>query len=255
MGKRLLAPPANALVPQALETDFDKWHAYNREMLGRMFSGNDYVQEYDMTHYSASLAPQLRGAGIRLRDKVNPRLICLESILGRLDLIEEPETAPGEPSAGRKAAASGDVFVVHGHDLKAKAEVARFIERAGLSAIILHEQPNAGRTIIEKFEAHGNAAGFAVILLTPDDIGGEPALVAVKLRPRARQNVIAEMGWFAGRLGRSRVCVLKKGDVEVPSDFDSVAYTDMDDRGAWKAELARELEAAGFTVDWSKAMV
>jgi predicted nucleotide-binding protein len=83
-----------------------------------------------------------------------------------------------------------DVFVVHGDDRQAKVEVARLIERAGLNAIILHEQTNGARTIIEKFEDHGKAAGFAVMLLTPDDVGGPDS---GHLRPRARQNVIGEM--------------------------------------------------------------
>jgi predicted nucleotide-binding protein len=120
-----------------------------------------------------------------------------------------------------------------------------------LRTVILHEQANAGRTIIEKFEDHGGEVGFAVVLLTPDDVGGIPS---AQLKPRARQNVIAEMGWFAGKLGRNRVCVLKKGDIEVPSDFAGVGYVDMDDRGAWKAELLKELAAAGYAVDWAKAM-
>ncbi|MGQ3314402.1 TIR domain-containing protein, partial [Reyranella sp.] len=116
--------------------------------------------------------------------------------------------------------------------------------------IILHEQANQGRTIIEKIEAHGDV-GFAVILLTPDDVGavkgGEPL-------PRARQNVLLELGYFVGRLGRSRVCALKRGDIEVPSDFGGVVYEPFDAGGSWKQALSRELEAAGFDIDWNVAM-
>jgi predicted nucleotide-binding protein len=117
------------------------------------------------------------------------------------------------------------VFIVHGHDSPAKIEVARVIDRAGLKAVILHEQPNAGRTIIEKFEAPGGSAGFAVVVLTPDDVGGPRAAPGEQqeLRPRARQNVIGEMFWFAGKLGRGSVCALKKGEIEMPSDFAGVA--------------------------------
>ena len=143
------------------------------------------------------------------------------------------------------------MFIVHGHDDPAKMEVAHLIERAGLNAVILHEKPNAGRTIIEKFEKHGGSAGFAVVLLTPDDVGGPNR---GDLRPRARQNVIGEMFWFAGKLGRGRICALKKGDLEIPTDFAGIVYTDMDDRGTWKAKLLQELETAGYEVDWSKAL-
>jgi predicted nucleotide-binding protein len=144
------------------------------------------------------------------------------------------------------------VFIVHGHDGAAKMEVARLIERAGLEAVILHEQPNAGRTIIEKFEAHGSTAGFAVVVLTPDDVGGRDKN---SLHHRARQNVIGEMFWFAGRLGRSRVCALLKGNIEMPSDFAGVGYTQMDDNGGWRTKLLQELEEAGYkNLDWKKAL-
>jgi predicted nucleotide-binding protein len=166
-------------------------------------------------------------------------------------LQHRPKTSGGDTPKEQLSTPSKDVFIVHGHDGPAKTEVARLIERAGLKAIILHEQPNAGATIIEKFEAHGSAAGFAVVVLTPDDMGGPSA---DKLQPRARQNVIGEMFWFAGKLGRKRVCALRKGNIEIPSDFSGVAYTEMDDRGAWKAELLRELAAAGYAVDWANAL-
>ena len=161
-------------------------------------------------------------------------------------------TAPPVDAPATTHTMSRDIFIVHGHDTAAKNEVAHVINRAGLNAIILHEQPNGGRTIIEKFEAHGSAAGFAVILLTPDDVGGA---TPDQLRPRARQNVVGEMFWFAGKLGRSKVCALRKGDVEVPSDFAGVVYTEMDDRGAWRIDLLKELEAAGYSgLDWGKAL-
>jgi predicted nucleotide-binding protein len=166
---------------------------------------------------------------------------------------EAPATAgpvrSASPGTGRPE--NTDIFVVHGHDGPAKTEVARVIERADLKAVILHEQANAGRTIIEKFEDHGGAVGFAVVVLTPDDFGGPSP---DQLRPRARQNVIGELFWFAGKLGRKRVCALKKGDIEMPSDIAGVGYTEMDERGAWKTELLKELDVAGYTVDWQNAL-
>ena len=74
------------------------------------------------------------------------------------------------------------------------------------------------------------------------------------MKPRARQNVIGELFWFAAKLSRKRVCALRKGDVEIPSDFAGVVYTDMDDRGAWRQELLRELQNAGYSIDWSRAL-
>ncbi|WP_080423860.1 TIR domain-containing protein [Burkholderia ubonensis] len=142
------------------------------------------------------------------------------------------------------------VFVVHGHDDGARETVARFLEKIGFEAVILHEQANQGRTVIEKVEAHGEV-GFAVVLLTPDDEGcvkgGTP-------EPRARQNVLLELGYFIGRLGRAKVCALKRGDLEIPSDFAGVVWEKMDNGSGWKQSLGRELEAAGHAVDWNLVM-
>lgn len=142
------------------------------------------------------------------------------------------------------------VFIVHGHDEGARETVARFLERIGLQPIILHEQANQGRTVIEKVVAHSEV-GFAVVLLTPDDggcvKGGTP-------EPRARQNVLLELGYFIGRLGREKVCALKRGALEIPSDFAGVVWEPMDSGGGWRQALARELEAAGHSIDWNKVM-
>jgi predicted nucleotide-binding protein len=162
--------------------------------------------------------------------------------------LEEPAAPPGAgpapPSGSRK------VFVVHGHDNEAKQSTARFLERLGLQPIILHEQPSSGRTIIEKFEMYSGEIDFAVVLLTPDDVGGL-AIAPEKLHGRARQNVIMELGYFMGRLGRVRVCALYKTGVELPSDYQGVLYIEMDSASAWKAKLAQEFVQAKLPIDLS----
>lgn len=64
------------------------------------------------------------------------------------------------------------------------------------------------------------------------------------LRQRARQNVILELGFFIGHLGRTRVCVLATPDVEQPSDIVGIATISTD--GEWKPNLRMELRAAGM---------
>jgi predicted nucleotide-binding protein len=146
------------------------------------------------------------------------------------------------------------VFVVHGHDDATRETVARFIEKLGFEAIILHERPNKGRTIITKFREEAAGVGFAVVLMTPDDVGGKAFSHATgPVQPRARQNVVFELGFFIGALGPERVTALVKGEVERPSDFEGVVYIQLDS-GSWKADLARELEAADYHIDWNKAM-
>ncbi len=147
-----------------------------------------------------------------------------------------------------KKGPSNKVFVVHGHDSLAKTEVARTIEKLGLEAIILHEQANEGKTIVEKFERDASQVSVAVVILTPDDIG-YPKNKPSEQKPRARQNVILELGYFSGVLGRSNVCVLYKGEVEIPTDYLGVVYIPLDDGGSWKFNLGKELKQAGLKVD------
>lgn len=173
----------------------------------------------------------------------------IQDILDNIDLIEM-RTTETRPVGG--FANTDEIFVVHGHDEAMKQEVARFIEKLGLRPIILNELANTGNTIIEKLEKHSNL-GFAVILLSPCDEGRK--MGSGQLLPRARQNVIAEMGYFVGKIGRNRVCVLKKSDVEEPSDFTGIVYTAFDENGGWKLALCRELNAAGYAIDANKALL
>lgn len=167
---------------------------------------------------------------------------------GTFCITRQQEMAPDETKSQQEESASKSVFVVHGHDEATKEKVARFIEKIGLEAIILHEQVSKGLTIIEKFEEYSKNASFAVALFTPDDIS-YPFGNEDNKKPRARQNVVLEMGYFVGSLGRDRVCVLYKGDVELPSDILGVVYTQIDDTDAWKLSLAKELKIAGYAID------
>lgn len=138
------------------------------------------------------------------------------------------------------------VFIVHGRDNEAKQEVARFIEKLGLEAIILHEQVSRSHTIIEKIEEYSNV-GYAVVIYTPCDEGrlkGEK-----EFNSRARQNVVFEHGFLMGKIGRKNVYALVKGDIETPNDISGVVYENMDSNGAWKLSIARELKAAGYQID------
>jgi predicted nucleotide-binding protein len=108
--------------------------------------------------------------------------------------------------------------------------------------------PNGGRTIIEKFEDYADAS-FAVVLLTGDDVAGLADVANRDLRPRARQNVVFELGFFLGRLGREQVAVLYEPGVEIPSDYSGVLYIELDPQQHWQRVLARELKNAGYELD------
>lgn len=143
------------------------------------------------------------------------------------------------------------IFIVHGHDNGIREIVARLLVQLGLDPIILQEQPNNGKTIIEKFEENSNV-GFAIVLLTPDDIMSIPEKRNKSILFRARQNVIFEFGYFIGKLGRTHVAALLKDNIEVPSDLEGILYTKIDNAGAWKYKLATELQVAGYNVDKNK---
>ena len=166
---------------------------------------------------------------------------------------EDERSSEVADSAIETPKSTNRIFVIHGHDESARETVARFLEKLGLEPIILHEQPNKGRTIIEKFVDYADV-GFAVVLLTPDDVGAIKGQEA-DLRPRARQNVVFEFGYFIGRLGRGNVCALVRGDVERPSDYDGVLYVPLDENDGWKMRILRELKAAGFEVDANQALL
>ena len=161
---------------------------------------------------------------------------------------DAPAASPSPTLNPNPSTLTNEVFVIHGSDHGTKETVARFLESLDLNPIILHEQPDQGRTIIEKFEDYAQTS-YAIALLTPDDIGGPNADA---LKPRVRQNVIFEMGFFMGYLGRGRVAALIKSDLEIPSDYSGVLYIKLDENDGWQINLARELDSAGFDIDFNK---
>jgi predicted nucleotide-binding protein len=142
-----------------------------------------------------------------------------------------------------------NVFIVHGRDNEAKQEVSRFIESIGLKAIILHEQANAGMTIIEKIEHYAGEADFALVLYTPCDQGRGYHESKMPPKDRARQNVVFEHGYLMAKLGRENVCALVKGTIETPNDISGVVYVSLDQSGAWQREIVKELRACGYTIN------
>jgi len=134
------------------------------------------------------------------------------------------------------------VFIIHGHDNGLKTQIQLLLTRAGVNNIVLHEQPDKGRTIIDKLVEESSNSNYAIALLSPDDMLFDGS-------KRARQNVILEIGYFIGRLGKERVRILKKGDIEIPSDLQGILYENFDSSGAWKMKLCKELIAVGIYVD------
>ena len=232
-GKQLLNSLSNHSVPAKWQNKCDKWSLYNEALLIRLF-GDSLEDRHYRTFYSYD---DFKGLIYNARDIMARSISSLEGICERLDLCEEYS----ETSNTTEHNFGNNVFIVHGRDDGAKETVARFVEHLGIKPIILHEQPSRGETIIEKIERCSDDAGLAIVLITPDDVGGLEGEADDERYPRPRQNVVFELGYFMGKLGRERVCPLFKGEVENPSDIDGIVYIDMDSRGAWKGELRREI--------------
>ena len=166
--------------------------------------------------------------------------VALALVRGASETTTSEEPKKMQPDTNR-------VFVVHGHNHGLREKVARVLEKMHLKPIILSEQPGMGQTIMEKLHANSDV-GFAVVILTDEDVGKAKA-DAGEGRPRARQNVILELGFFIGKLGRERVAVLMQEGIEPPSDILGVEYIPVDAGDAWKYKMGKELKAAGFPVD------
>lgn len=233
------------------------WSDYNSELLRRSFdrADNEYAESYRLDSQNDFLGSYAARTFI---DKVSVakknlqyQVTNLERLVKKLPLIESiiSDSLGQDKANSRQTADNQSVFIVHGHDNELKISVARFVERLGLRAVILHEQVSQGKTVIEKLEKHGDV-GFAIILMTADD------KAAVKdsttYEARARQNVVLELGYFIGRLGRDRVCPLIAPGVVQPSDILGIVYLPIDPNGRWEMELAKELKAAGLAADLNR---
>ncbi|MDE0017639.1 MAG: nucleotide-binding protein [Candidatus Poribacteria bacterium] len=145
------------------------------------------------------------------------------------------------------------VFISHGHDEEARTTVAEFVENLGLNVTVLNEQPNNDPTVIDNLERYADDTGFAIVLLTPDDVGALKDEADRQLNPRARQNVLLELGYLIGKLNPNQVCILYKDGVELPSDIHGVVlYVPMDSADAWKLKLSQGMRNAGLLVDTSQ---
>lgn len=226
--------------------DFSSWDDINKELIKYAFQkpDNEYFKKYERLYIYSDIVDALnRGIdtndpsykldsvtkkirnNIRFLNQLDQKLFILPSING----ISPYSTLSGEYT--------NKGFIVHGHNNSLKFEVARFIEKQlKKEAIILHEQVNKGKTVIEKFENY-STVDFAIALWTNDDLG--KAKSSKTLQPRARQNVIFETGFFIGKIGREKVIILYEKDIEIPSDYSGVVYIPIEEN--WKEQLRSEI--------------
>jgi predicted nucleotide-binding protein len=243
---------------EMLSNDYNKWDAFNSELLKRAFTTDEMAKEYD---FWGAMAISMRepSLGEKIADvykDIDKKIHRLDSIIERLELIplsvaiKAVATAPESTSPQPR---TKKVFVVHGRDEIAKTNLEVFLHEVGLEPVVLHRQADEGMTIIEKFEKHSDV-GYAFILLTPDEVA---YLASEETKPdaertkefRARPNVIFEFGYFVGKLGRSRVCCLYTGNVSLPSDVSGMIYKRYEKSIEEVAySVIKDLKASGYAI-------
>lgn len=234
---------------ELLIADSNSWSDYNEEYLKQSFNNhfNEYRKAYkDSSTYWGGVFGPSDPQPERQKIIIKNQMKNLEDLMNKSNLLKSSIIKNSQIKSS--ALNKNEIFIVHGHDETAETKTARFIEKLGFKPIILHEQASGGKTIIEKIEQYSNV-GFGIILYTACDFGGK---TADDLKFRARQNVVFEHGYLMGKIGRSNVCALVKGDIELPNDMAGVVYIKMDDQEAWCFKIAKELKNVGYDVDMNK---
>jgi len=176
----------------------------------------------------------------------------LESLITKISKFPEMVSSDSEvgkaglPKVDVSAPSGNKVFIVHRHDEANLYKLRDLLkERYKLKCIVMKWKPGMGRTLIEKFEQEAQDAGFAFIIMTPDDLIKIPG--KEEEYSQARPNVIFEVGWFYGRLGRNRVCILFKKGTKIHSDLDGISRIEFNESVTEKVpEIENELRAAGL---------
>lgn len=231
--------------------DFTSWQNRTEAVLRTIFGENSTVHRKfnDVSYFPSFYVDGMDTSGYQPAGVVEA-IAIMES--GKLELeISEESSAPAA-SVGPEPEPATRVFIVHGQDEAKKYELESYLLKlVGEPPVILHQEPNGGRVLIEKLEASAASVGYAVVILTGDDVGRTKHLEPQDDQLRGRQNVVFEMGFFFGLIGRQRVAVLYEEGLEQPSDIAGLVYIPLDAGKAWKGKLASEMNHAGIPIDWA----
>ena len=247
LGEKLLSQPIQTYDDlEEAEAEEKIWHSFNEELLRRLFSSAELADEYGQLGVSMGGGMPNLPLDIKwFRKSLQGNITRLRAIVAKLELYQEADSIEAPAADVTANAPLGDaVFIVHGRAGR-EHEVARAVEQLGAEAVILQERLHHGSaTLIEKLEREASACGYAIVVYTGDDEGR--IVGSNDLDRRARENVVLELGYFVGLLGREKVTILRDPDVTVPSDFHGVGYYTIDDAGGWKTKVEGELRSAGL---------
>lgn len=240
----------NFYFKERFSPEFNAWMGQTEIILGKIFHNEPkYIENFKNINYSLmvyTMSTPESECDKAFREGLDEAKELINSYIENLFMFEDISVSVEEKN--ENIAKSNKVFIVHGRDNEAKLEVARFLEKIKLEPIILHEQVSRGKTIIEKIEQYTDV-NYGIALYTACDIGGVND-GKNELQERARQNVVFEHGLLIGKIGRKNVSALVKGNIEKPNDISGVVYLDMNS-GQWKIDLAKELNDAGYEIDFN----
>ena len=199
---------------------------------------------------SVPLSDQSFGSGFSNQEKSKLREIANNSdvLYRKVRLLLSP---PASNSRVNDKVRSNKIFLVHGSDNEMKSDVSKLLKTLDLDPIILHENSDMRKNIIEKINDNSHVS-FAVVLISFDDLAYSKEKTPDDAKYRANQNVIFELGYFLGRLGNQNVSVIyrKKNDFEIPIEYTGVRWIEY--KMGWYYELIKDLKACNFKVDVNK---
>ena len=243
-----LIQQADELLSQNVTTsspEFSAWHLSVKRFLEHKFGKESTeTKKFDKTYFNPAviIGRPPKSEWIKYcKAGITETKVILQTYL---EEMEESQNSLNENKDNHNIDLTR-VFIVHGHNGEIKQKVARLVEQQNIKPIILDEQVNTGKTIIEKFEQNSNV-GAAVCLFTADDTG--KANKEKDDKPRARQNVVLETGFFMGKLGRERLVIIAENRIELPSDMQGIVYINNN----WELDMLKELKNMGFNIDLNK---
>lgn len=221
---------------KSAEIKFKNWNSENYELLKSIFKNNKVAKDYSSTAWSIG---SIFVSDLKLSEKTNKLYKDIQEKLDKLNSIKlslgifKIKTETGKRDNSKR------LFFIHGTNCSTKTSVINYLKDLGLEPIVLQEFIAGGKTLIDEILTRSEVK-FAIVLLTPDNVGGyQPE----KLKFRADQNVILELGIFVGLLGRKNVCGLYTRDLQLPEDYHGFEYTEIDRSGKWQKEVFQELKS------------
>jgi len=187
-----------------------------------------------------------------VKGKVKGAYVCTEKFLPST----EKNTSPSQLLPSASGNLGRRIIVVSGADDEMKQALTGALTKLSLIPLVMSEEPSQGKKIVENFSRDYADVAFAVVLLSPDDFAYAKNEAATKRKLRPQQDVVFELGFLLGKLGKGNVLVFFRecANFEIPTDFEGIKFTAFDDRDSWKLALIRELSNSGLAVDGDRIL-